>query len=60
MYESTDDVVEVVRCEECKWQRKRFMNNGYYWYECGNGNEALGLDGEFCSDGERKKEADTP
>lgn len=54
----TIDAVEVVRCEKCKWQRKWLLDNGYYWYECRNGNEALGLDGEFCSDGERRTEDD--
>ena len=52
------DVVEVVRCERCKWQRKWLLDSGYYWYECTNGNEALGLDGEFCSDGAEMEGAD--
>ena len=54
----TADVVEVVRCENCKWQQKRLLDNGRYWYECGKGNEALGDDGGFCSDGDQK-EAET-
>lgn len=49
-----DDVVPVVRCKDCKWQRKWLLDNGSYWHECRNGNEALGLDREFCSDGVRR------
>lgn len=55
----TADVVEVVRCDMCKWQRKYLLNSGHYWYECENGNEALGLDGEFCSDGVRRTDDGT-
>lgn len=54
----TTDVVQVVRCEKCKWQRKHLLNNGHFWYECGYGNESLGHDREFCSDGERREDGE--
>lgn len=62
---TTADVVEVVRCKDCKYQRrtwhedKRFQNGGYFIVGCmRNGDPFVmhtvyGHDTDFCSYGER-------
>ena len=58
------DVVEVVRCKDCKWhtkdwhEDKRRKVGGYWVIGCDNHNIAervygLGEDNQFCSYGER-------
>lgn len=60
----TADVVEVVRCKDCKWhtkdwhEDKRRKEGGYWVIGCDNHNIAervygLGEDNQFCSYGER-------
>ena len=49
----TADVVEVVRCKDCK----HFYDGIYdveYWMECDEYRIALSSDEWFCADGERK------
>lgn len=64
---STADVVEVVRCKDCKYrhkewyQDKRNKDGGYWIIGCGNDAIAervygLAQDNDFCSYGERKEE----
>lgn len=61
--EPTADVVEVVRCKDCKHQRKLFhadarrKDGGYfiYWCDLVDGYSHVCLDDEFCSDGERRE-----
>ena len=53
---STADVVEVVRCKDCKWYAP---NNDGFWYGCAfdtrNGADRPS-DNDFCSYGERKSD----
>ena len=52
-YKSTADVVEVVRCKDCKyWQDN---NDGYPHEECRWGNGETPDADDFCSYGERKE-----
>ena len=51
------DVVEVVRCKDCKWCKQN-NSHGYEWEECEKIN-MIGLshdvvDDDYCSYGERK------
>lgn len=58
----TADVVEVVRCKDCKHQEKyfyadkRLKDGGRYTYGCdlADGYSHVCLDDDFCSRGERK------
>lgn len=63
----TADVVEVVRCKDCKyrskeWYRdKRYKDGGYWIVGCDNDEIAervygLAQDNDFCSYGERRNE----
>ena len=61
-----NDVVLVVRCKDCKYQRKvwhpdrRMISKGYYYYQCVRNDDKFvshtvtGCDHEFCPYGERK------
>ena len=61
----TADVVEVVRCKDCKYQRrtwhedKRFQDGGYFIVRCTRNGDPFvmhtvdGHDTDFCSYGER-------
>lgn len=46
-------MAEVIRCKDCK---HRYVVNGTYCCDRGN---FLGLDDEFCSDGEMREKEDT-
>lgn len=48
----TADVVEVVRCKDCKHFHDGIYN-GEYWMECDEYRIALSSDEWFCADGER-------
>lgn len=60
------DAVEVVRCKDCKYQRKtwhkdrRMKDSGYWIYWCDRNEDPFvshavsGRDDEFCSYGERR------
>ena len=58
------DVVEVVRCRDCKHQRKLFhadarrKDGGYfiYWCDLADGYSHVCLDDDYCSRGERREE----
>ena len=64
--ERKKDLVEVVRCKDCKYQIKewhpdnRMISKGYYTYGCDrnfhlySSNAVNGRDNEFCSYGERR------
>ena len=59
------DVVEVVRCKDCKYQNRvwhednRFQDGGYYIVSCKRNGDPFvmhtvdGYDNDFCSYGER-------
>ena len=61
------DVEEVVRCKDCKYQIKewhpdnRMISKGYYTYGCDrnfhrySSNAVNGMDNDFCSYGERRE-----
>ena len=49
----TADVVEVVRCRDCRMAKEDAMIDGYY---CCNNNEMTHNPEHFCSYGERRKE----
>lgn len=59
----TADVVEVVRCKDCKYQGKLFhvdarrKDGGYYIYWCDLNDEYshVCLDDDYCSRGERRE-----
>lgn len=59
------DVVEVVRCEDCKHQGKLFhadarrKDGGYYIYWCdlNDGYSHVCVDDDYCSRGERREDA---
>jgi len=61
-YMAQYDIVEVVRCKDCKHQEKTFhadkrmKNGGYYVYFCDLAEEYshVCLDEDFCSKGERR------
>ncbi len=53
---SSDNLVEVVRCKDCKWRDTEpkynvFLSNGCRWNEAESPD-----DNDFCSYGERKDE----
>ena len=50
---SDADVVEVVRCKDCKWYKRKYPWNGIY--ECSY-LEAPMDDDDFCSWGERRED----
>lgn len=60
----TADVVEVVRCKDCKHQRKLFhadarrKEGGYfiYWCDLVDGYSHVCLDDDYCSKGERRED----
>ena len=60
----TADVVEVVRCKDCKYQRKHFhadarrKEGGYfiYWCDLVDGYSHVCLDDDYCSKGERRED----
>lgn len=66
------DVVEVVRCKDCKFQIKawhkdgRMKEGGYWIYQCDRNDDPFvchavcGYDDEFCCYGERKEDNDRP
>ena len=49
------DVVEVVRCKDCKHFHDGIYN-GEYWMECDEYRIALSSDEWFCADGERRED----
>lgn len=51
----TADVVEVVRCKDCRMAEEYLMVDG--WYYCNN-NELSHKPNHFCSYGERKESND--
>lgn len=51
----TADVVEVVRCKDCRMAEEDLMIDG--WYYCNN-NELSHKPNHFCSYGERKESND--
>lgn len=55
MYESTTDVVEVVRCKYCKYGHELTDENGYRFILCNypTGHGLLVCDYDFCKWGER-------
>lgn len=50
----TADVVEVVRCKDCKYFHDGIYN-GEYWMECDEYKIALSSDNWFCADGKRRE-----
>lgn len=51
----TADVVEVVRCKDCKHFHDGIYN-GEYWMECDEYRIALSSDDWFCADGKRRED----
>lgn len=51
-----DDVVEVVRCKDCKYHKRVDWGMGDCKYP--NGFKWIAYDNDFCSRGERKDEID--
>lgn len=49
-----DDVVEVVRCKDCKHYKEQKRRNGFTIYDC-DFISGLFFDDDFCSRGERKE-----
>lgn len=51
------DVVEVVRCKDCKWAESHRLGNGGVYFRC-NEIDMATLTNHYCSYGERKEKTD--
>ena len=57
-FQPTADVVEVVRCKDCKWNKIHITPRGNEYHICEILNSAFDGDDDFyCSYGERREDA---
>ena len=57
---ATENMVEIVRCKECKWWKTNYMWNGSEYKVCDiEAYEPVRNEDDYCSRGERKEDAET-
>jgi len=57
---ATENMVEIVRCKECKWWKTNYMWNGSECKVCViEAYEPVRNEDDYCSRGERKEDAET-
>lgn len=53
----TEDIVEVVRCKDCKWSEPYRTESGNVYLGCIELGISALIDSDYCSYGERKEKA---